>query len=132
MQGSKVPKDVDTYIEDAPEEARPELRRIRAAIWRAAPDAVESISYAMPFYSFRGQSGFGARLCYFGLLKEKKKIALYTCPAFLEEQIDEARRYMTAKSAPQFASDIPIPVQLIVKAGRNGIRTHEAGMDSKA
>jgi uncharacterized protein YdhG (YjbR/CyaY superfamily) len=65
----KAWKNVDEYITAAPKEVQPKLREVRAAIREAAPEAVESISYGMPFYSFKGESGFKARLCYFGLLK---------------------------------------------------------------
>ncbi|MGI0091284.1 MAG: DUF1801 domain-containing protein [Nitrososphaerales archaeon] len=67
-----------------PKEVQPKLREIRAAIREAAPDAVESISYGMPFYSFKGESGFQARLCYFGLLKKTKKIAFMSAPSSLK------------------------------------------------
>jgi uncharacterized protein YdhG (YjbR/CyaY superfamily) len=119
--------EVDRYIENAPEDARPQLRQIRAAIRRAAPVAIESISYGMPHYSFRRESGFGSRLCYFGLLKSKRKIALYTRPAFLEGLEDEAGAFRITKSALHFPLDRPIPVRLIQKLVRNGVRTHAGG-----
>jgi len=124
LQKSKIPKEVDAYIDDAPKEVQPKLRQIRAAIREAAPDAIESISYGMPFYSFAGESGFGARLCYFGLLKSKKKIAFYTRPVFLDEYKGEVEPYTTTKSALQFPLDRPIPIRLIKKIVRNGIRRH--------
>ncbi len=123
-----VPRSVDEYIESAAKEVQPRLREIRGAIREAAPDAIEIISYGMPFYSFRGESGFGARICYFGLLKSKKKIAFYTRPVFLEEYMDEVKEYLTTKSALQFPLDKPTPVRLIRKVVRNGIRKHEAGV----
>jgi uncharacterized protein YdhG (YjbR/CyaY superfamily) len=122
-------KNVDTYIESVPNEVRSKLREMRAAIREAAPDAVESISYGMPFYSFRGESWFEARLCYFGLLK-KDKIAFYTRPVVLEEHRNEVETYLTTKSALQFPMNKSIPVQLIKKLVRTGIRKHEAGEDS--
>ena len=123
-------RDVDEYIEGAAKEVLPPLREMRAAIWDAAPNAVESISYGMPFYSFRGESGFGARLCYFGLLKSKNKIAFYSRPVVLEEHADEVEAFLTTKSALQFPIDRPIPIQLVKKLVRTGIRKHAAGEDS--
>ncbi|GEM_PF-643601 len=120
---------VETYIENAPREVQTKLREVRSAIMEAAPDATESISYGMPFYSFSGESGFQARLCYFGLLKSKKKIVFYTRPAFLEQYKDQVKPYLTTKSALQFPPDGPIPLQLIKKIVRNGIRKHETGED---
>jgi uncharacterized protein YdhG (YjbR/CyaY superfamily) len=66
---------VDQYIRAAPVEARAVLRTVRAAIREAAPDAEESISYGIPFYSYRGETGVAGRLCYFGL--KGAGIALY-------------------------------------------------------
>jgi uncharacterized protein YdhG (YjbR/CyaY superfamily) len=121
---NKTAKSVDEYLGSVPKEVQPKLRQIRSAIRKAAPKAVESISYGMPFYSFRGESGFGARLCYFGLLKSKK-IAFYTRPLFLEDYKDEVEKYLSTKSALQFSFESPIPAQLIKKIVRNGIRKHE-------
>jgi uncharacterized protein YdhG (YjbR/CyaY superfamily) len=122
-------KNVDTYIEKAPDEARPKLKEIRAAITEVASDAVESISYGMPHYSFKGESGFKSRLCYFGLTKSKKRIAFYGRPVFFEEYADEVKPYSTSKSALQFPLDGPIPVTLIKKLVKNGIRKHKTGSD---
>jgi uncharacterized protein YdhG (YjbR/CyaY superfamily) len=122
---------VDEYIANCPKDVQGKLREIRAAIREAAPDAVESISYGMPYYSFRGELGFQSRLCYFGLLKSKKKIAFYTRPVFLEEYMDEVEKYLTTKSALQFPLNRPIPVRLIRSLVRIGIRKHEAREDKR-
>jgi uncharacterized protein YdhG (YjbR/CyaY superfamily) len=119
-------KNVDAYIENAPKEVQAKLREIRAAITDAAPNAVESISYGMPFYSFKGETGFQARLCYFGLVANKKKVAFYMRPLAFEDYKDEVEPYMTTKSALRFPLDQPIPVQLIKKLVRNGIRKHSS------
>lgn len=126
----KPAKDVDAYIENAPEEVRPILRELRSAIREAAPGSSETMSYGMPFYSFRGESGFQARLCYFGLLRGAKKIVFYTRPAYLEEYLSEVEGYMTAKSALQFPLGRPIPVELVKKLVRNGVAKHEAANGS--
>jgi uncharacterized protein YdhG (YjbR/CyaY superfamily) len=124
---NNVSKSVHEYIERAPLDVQPKLKEMRTALREAAPDAVESISYGMPFYSFRGESGFQARLCYFGLLKsKKKKIVFYTRPIYLEEYKEEVKTYLTTKSALQFPLNGSIPVQLIKKIVRNGIRKHKA------
>jgi uncharacterized protein YdhG (YjbR/CyaY superfamily) len=124
----KRAKNVDAYIAAAPKEVQPKLRAVREAIREVAPDAVESISYDMPFYSFKGETGFQARLCYFGLLKGR--IAFYMRPLVLEEHMDEAAGYVTSKSALQFPLDKSIPISLIKKLVSNGIRKHAAGEDN--
>ena len=117
-------KDIDRYIADAPKEVRPRLRQVRRAFRQSAPEAVESISYGMPFYSFKGETGLRARLCYFGLLK--KKTVLYTRPVFLEEHADEVKPYRSTTSALHFAREMPIPVRLIEKIVRTGTTLHRA------
>lgn len=52
--------EVDKYIAASPAWAQGTLRELRAAIHAAAPEAKESISYRMPYYSHYG------RLAYFG------------------------------------------------------------------
>jgi uncharacterized protein YdhG (YjbR/CyaY superfamily) len=128
---NEISKSVDEYVQNAPKEVRPMLREIRKAIRETVPDVIESISYGMPFYSFRGESGFQARLCYFGLLKSKKKIVFYTRPTFLEEYKDEVKKYSTTKSALQFPFDNPVPIQLITKIVRNGVRKHKRAREDK-
>ena len=54
---------VADYIAKAPKWARGTLRELRRAIRKAAPDARESISYRMPYYSQNG------RLAYFAVFK---------------------------------------------------------------
>ena len=120
-------KNVDAYIENASKDVQPKLRMMRSAIKEAAPDSVETISYGMPFYSFKGESGFHARLCYFALLKNKNKIAFYIRPMFLEEHLEEVGPFLTTKSALQFPLDKPVPIQLIKKLVRAGIRKHKVG-----
>ena len=114
--------DVDEYIRSAPIEVQAKLRQLRAAILGCAPEAVERISYGMPFYEFANESGFRGRLCYF--VFAKKRIVFYTRPRFLEEYIDEARPYASAKSALHFPIDHPIPVQLVKKIVKHAVRSH--------
>lgn len=117
-------KAVETYLANAPEDVQSKLRALRRTIKEEAPDAIESISYGMPFYSFQGESGFQARLCYFGF--SKKGIVFYTRPAFFEEYRKEAEAYRSTKSALHFPPDKPIPVALVKKLVRNGVEKHRS------
>ena len=117
-------KNVDEYVAAA-KGVRPKLEQVRAAIREVAPDAVESISYGMPFYSYKGEQGFKGRLVYFGLLKAR--IALYMRPEDLEGHMDEVAKYMTTKSALQFPLDEAVPIRLIKELVGDAMRRHEAG-----
>ena len=120
----KQAKNVEEYIAAAPIEVQPKLREVRAAIRAVAPDAVESISYGMPFYSYKGEAGFNGRLVYFGLLKSR--IALYMRPQDIEPHMNEASEYKSTKSALQFPLDQAIPVSLVQKLVRDAMKTHYA------
>ena len=116
-------KDVASYIAAAPKEAQPKLREVRAAIRAVAPDAVESMSYGMPFYSFKGERGIEGRLCYFSLMKES--IGFYMRPQVIEEHEDELAGYRATKSALHFPLDRPLPIPLIKELVRDAMRRHE-------
>lgn len=121
----KQAKDVDEYIAIAPKDVQAKLREVRAAIREVAPDAVESISYDMPFYSYKGEQGFKGRLVYFGLLNSS--IALYMRPQDLEPFMSELAEYKSSKSALQFPLDQVPPVPLIKKLVREAMKKHHAG-----
>jgi len=124
-------KNVDEYIAAAPKEVRPKLEQVRAAIREVAQDAVESISYGMPFYSYKGEQGFKGRLVYFGLLKAR--IALYMRPENLEGHTGKVAKYMTTKSTLQFPLDEAVPVQLIKELVGDAMRRHAAeGRNSRS
>ena len=74
---NKTPKDVDAYIAGVPEGVRGTLVKLRSVIKKAAPKAIERISYGMPFYEYGG-SGFKGRLIYFAV--SKNHIAVYIAP----------------------------------------------------
>ena len=84
-------KTVDGYIASAPKAVKDGLRELRAAIREAAPTAAESISYRMPYYSYKG------RLAWFGI--SKSHIGLYLRPPVIAEHKAELASYETTKSA---------------------------------
>lgn len=116
--------EVDRYIGAAPREYRERLRSIRSAIRRAAPDAIESLTSGIPFYTFRGEVGPSARLCFFRLLRDH--LVFYMRPAFLEGLGDELEPYRTGTQTLHFRLDRPVPIRLIGKVVANGVRKHRA------
>jgi uncharacterized protein YdhG (YjbR/CyaY superfamily) len=62
--------DVDAYLAGVPDDYRSVLEEIRELIRDVAPDAVESISYGVPTFKYRGRP-----LAYFGAAKNH--LALY-------------------------------------------------------
>ena len=61
---------IDEYLAGLPEDARTTLAQVRSVVRAIEPKAVESISYGMPTYKYRGKP-----LMYFGAAKQH--LALY-------------------------------------------------------
>lgn len=94
------------------------LSQVRSAIKEVAPNAAESISYRMPYYSYRG------RLAWFGL--HRAHIGLYLRPPVIEEHKIELEGYQTTKSAVHLPLGRKIPVPLIKKLVRAAMKKNEA------
>ena len=105
MAMAQKPTDIDGYISQFPADLQAVLRDVREAIRRAAPEAVETISYQMP--AFR-QHGI---LVYFAAWKNH--IGLYP-PISGDNAVEKAiARYAGPKGNLQFPLDEPMPVALI-------------------
>lgn len=117
-------KSVDEYIRAAPVETQVLLNRVRGAIRQAAPDADESISYGMPFYSYKGEGGVERRLCYFRL--QRGSLGLFFRPRDLKPYAERIAKYASTNSALRFPLDQPIPIPLIKRLVRDAVRRHRA------
>jgi uncharacterized protein YdhG (YjbR/CyaY superfamily) len=100
---------VDEYIANSPKDVQKKLKEVRAAIRQVAPDATESISYAMPGYD-------KGKVAWFGFMG--RHIGLYLRPPIIEEHKKELKGYVTTKSAVHLELDKKIPVALIKKLVR--------------
>ena len=115
----KKPKNVDAYISSAPKEAQGKLKELRAAIREAAPTAVESISYGMPYYAYKG------RLAYFRL--GKSHIGLYIPTPVIAEHKRELRGYETSQATLRLPLDKKIPAAIIKKLVRARVKKNDVG-----
>jgi uncharacterized protein YdhG (YjbR/CyaY superfamily) len=111
-------REVEAYIARAPRGVQDRLKELRRAIKEIAPDASESISYRMPYYSYKG------RLAWFALMKNH--IGLYLRPPVIAEHKRELTAYKTTKSAIRFALDRRLPIPLIKKLVRTRLKKNEA------
>ena len=112
------PKSVDAYIAAAPAEIRSKLKELRATIKKAAPDAVEKISYGMPYYAYKG------RLAYFR--HWKNHIGLYIPTPTLEDFTKELKPYVTAKATVQFPHEKKLPLTLIARIIKARAKANES------
>jgi len=98
---------IDEYIALFPKEIKARLEAMRATIRKAAPDAEEAISYAMPTFKLNGN------LVHFA--GYKNHIGFYPAPQGIEAFKKELSKYPGAKGSVQFPHDEPLPLALINK-----------------
>ncbi|MGD0724253.1 MAG: DUF1801 domain-containing protein [Spirochaetia bacterium] len=103
-QGSAA-STVDEYINEFSKEVQTILERIRDTIQKAAPNAIERISYQMPTYSLNGN------LVHFAA--HKKHIGFYPTPSAIKAFQKELSPYKGAKGSVQFPLDKPMPFDLV-------------------
>ena len=111
------PKNVDDYIANTPKESQGKLEELRSTIKKAAPSAEESISYGMPYYSYKG------RLAYFQLWKHH--IGLYIPSPILQEFKEQLKDYQTSMATVRFPLDQKLPVSLIDKLIKARLQKNE-------
>lgn len=99
---------VDEYIDQAPDEVKGILKKIRIAIRDVAPDADEKISYGMPAFLIEGKP-----LVYFAVYKNH--IGFYATPTGHEAFEKELSKYKQGKGSVQFPLNESIPFSLITK-----------------
>lgn len=97
---------IDEYISLFPADVQKVLKKIRATIRKAAPKAVESISYQIPTYKLGGKV-----LIYFAGFA--KHVSVYPAPREAKEFKKELSEYRGGKGTVQFPLDKPIEYELI-------------------
>jgi uncharacterized protein YdhG (YjbR/CyaY superfamily) len=104
---TKKPENIDEYIGGFPNDVQEILEKIRETIQKAAPEAKEKISYAMPAFE---QNGI---VVYFAAFKNH--IGLYALPSGHEEFKEALSKYKSGKGSVQFPLNQPMPYDLITK-----------------
>ena len=98
--------DIETYIQQFPDNVQEILRNIRKLIKDTVPEAEESFAYGMPAYKTNKKP-----LVYFAAFKNH--IGFYATPSGHSEFQDELSMYKQGKGSVQFPLDQPIPYKLI-------------------
>jgi uncharacterized protein YdhG (YjbR/CyaY superfamily) len=98
--------DIETYIQQFPDEVQEILQTIRKLINDNAPGANEHFAYGMPAYKL-----YKKPLVYFAAFKNH--IGFYATPSGHTEFKEELSKYRHGKGAVQFPLDKPIPYKLI-------------------
>ncbi len=106
MESKQPPaRDIDEYIARCPAEVQEILRKIRAIVREAAPEATEAIKYQMPTFVLNGN------LVHFAAFKNH--IGFYPVPSGIEKFKAELSAYEGGKGSVQFPLNQPIPYDLI-------------------
>lgn len=98
---------IDSYIAGFPPDVKVVLRKVRATIQKAAPDAQEAMKYGIPTYTLNGN------LVHFAAFANH--IGFYPTPSGMTHFQKELSIYKSAKGSVQFPLDRTIPYALIAK-----------------
>jgi uncharacterized protein YdhG (YjbR/CyaY superfamily) len=116
------PSSVEEYLSHVPDEARAALEDLRATIRAIVPDAIETISYRMPTFKYRGRAlaGFAAFTNHCSLFPYSRRVL-----QVLEEDL---RPYDTSGKGGtiRFTAAAPLPAALVTKIVRTRIEEIEA------
>ena len=118
-----APSTIDEYIGTFPPDVRRKLSDLRATIRRAAPDAVEKISYRMPtFFQRKNLVHFAAYEHHIGFYPTASGIAAFK---------DDLKTYNSSKGAVQFPIDEPLPLKLVTRIVKFRVGENEAKAAAK-
>lgn len=102
------PKNIDEYISGFPKDVQEVLQTVRTTIKQAAPEAEETISYAIPTFTLKETN-----LVHFAGFKNH--IGFYPAPTGSEAFKEELSAYKTGKGSVQFPLNKPMPLELITR-----------------
>jgi len=103
-------KTIDEYIGTFPPKTRKALEELRQAIRGAAPQAEETIRYAIPTFTFNGN------LVHFAAYD--KHIGFYPAPSGIAAFKEDLAGFESAKGSVRFPLDRPLPFTIIQRIVR--------------
>jgi uncharacterized protein YdhG (YjbR/CyaY superfamily) len=106
MSMRSTARTIDDYIAEFPPATQQALEQVRALITSEAPDATETISYAIPTFDMDGQ-----HLVHFA--GYARHIGLYPMASGTAAFQEELKPYKSGKGSIQFPLNKPLPVELI-------------------
>ena len=97
---------IDDYIAGFPRETQQVLGEVRELVKSIAPDATETIGYAIPTFDLHGK-----HLVHFAGYEHH--VGLYPAPSGMAEFEADLAPYKQGKGSVQFPLDKPLPTALI-------------------
>ena len=105
--------EIDAYLAPLPDEQRAALQHLRETIAAAAPEAEETISYAMPALRYRGRPVVS-------YLAAKKHLSLFPM-GYHTELAAELEPFKALKGTLRFTPERPIPDDVVTRLVRGRI-----------
>ena len=102
------PTTIDAYIAGFPETVQQILEEVRSTVKKAAPEAEETISYAIPTFKLNKKA-----LVHFAAFQNH--IGFYATPTGHEAFEAALSEYKQGKGSVQFPINEPMPLTLITK-----------------
>jgi uncharacterized protein YdhG (YjbR/CyaY superfamily) len=106
MANRSTADSIDEYIAGFPLATRKVLEEVRALIRASAPDAAETISYAIPTFDLNGR-----HLVHFA--GYEKHVGFYPTGGGVEAFKEDLKLYKSGKGSVQFPLGRPLPTDLI-------------------
>lgn len=122
-KGPEAPKSVDAYIAGSPPDVRGVLRKMRAAIRKAAPEAEERISWGMPAYALDGMLTFFAAF--------EKHVSFFPGPSGINKFKTELAPFGTSKGTVRFPLGTRVPYGLIARIVKFRVKENRARAAAK-
>ena len=113
------PISIEEYIAAAPHEVQEKLWQMHESILKAAPDAVQSLKWGMPAYSYK------KILVTFAVFKHH--IGFYPMPSAVKAFATDLKKYNTAAGSIQFPLEKKLPLTLIRKIVRFRVMENKKG-----
>jgi uncharacterized protein YdhG (YjbR/CyaY superfamily) len=101
--------DVDDYLAGVPEPQKATLEQLRSTLAALLPEAEQGIAYGVPCFKEGGKAvaGFASYPKHCSYLPMSGSITA--------ELASELEGYVTSKGSVQFATDEPLPVELVAR-----------------
>ena len=106
------PGGITEYIAKCPHDAQVMMKSIRAVIRKAAPDAVDTVSYfQMPGYHYAGDYAYNGMFAWFSC--KKPYVRLHVWPQVIKDHKEVLADFVTSTAIVFFPLDKKISVTLV-------------------
>jgi uncharacterized protein YdhG (YjbR/CyaY superfamily) len=117
--------EIDAYLATVGPAEASALEKLRRTIRAAAPEAVETISYGVPAFKYRGRP-------LVSFVAAKRHLSFFVqSPAVMEAHSDLVAGYDTSKGTVRFTPDEPLPDKLVATLVRARIAETDAAANQE-